>query len=102
VIEAAKRSSAVVYAVTTASAARVPSLEELAKVTGGDMLRVTSSADLREALQKILQDFRSRYVLAFTPTGVAAGGFHRVDVKVKGKGVDVKARPGYIGMDTPK
>jgi VWFA-related protein len=102
VVDAAKRSNAVVYAVTTAGAARVPSLDDLTNVTGGDMLRVTSSADLRGAFQKILQEFRSRYVLAFTPAGVTVGGFHRLEVKVRRSGADVKARPGYIGMEMAK
>ena len=99
VLESAKRSNAVIYAVTSADARRVSSLEELTDATGGDMLRVASSADLRGAFQKILQEFRSRYILAYTPTGVPSGGFHRLDVRVKRRGLTVKARPGYIGVD---
>lgn len=102
VIESARRSNAVVYGVTTADAPRVASLEDVAEVTGGDILQVTASADIRSAFQRILQDFRSRYILAFTPTGVSANGFHRLDVKVRRRGVDVKSRPGYVGMETTK
>lgn len=50
------------------------------------MLRVTSSADLRGAFEKILQEFRSRYILAYTPTGVPLGGVHRLEVRVKRRG----------------
>ena len=63
------------------------------------MLRVASSADLRGAFQKILQDFRSRYILVYTPAGVPLGGFHRLDLRVKRRGLTVKARPGYIGVE---
>lgn len=99
VIQSAKRSNAVIYAVTSADARRTSSLEDLAAATGGDMLRVASSGELRGALEKILQDFRSRYILAYTPTGVPLGGFHRLDVRVKRRGVTVTARPGYIGVE---
>ena len=99
VIESAKRSNAVIYAVTSADAPRTSSLEDLTDATGGDVLRVTSSADLRVAFQKILQDFRSRYILAYSPTGVPLGGFHRLEVRVKRRGLTVKARPGYIGVE---
>lgn len=102
VIESAKRSNAVIYAVTSADARRSSSLEDLTDATGGDMLRVASSADLRDAFQKILQDFRSRYILAYTPTGVPWGGFHRLDVRVKRRGLTVRARPGYIGVEPPR
>jgi VWFA-related protein len=99
VIESAKRSNAVIYAVTSADARRTSSLEDLTDTTGGDMLRVASSADLRGAFQKILHDFRSRYILTYAPTGVPLGGFHRLDVRVKRRGLTVKARPGYIGVE---
>lgn len=99
VMEAAKRSSAAVYSVTTGDAPRLPALESVTAATGGDRLRVTSSSDLRDAFQAILREFRSRYVLAFTPTGVPAGGYHELDVKVRRRGADVKARRGYIGLE---
>ncbi len=99
VVESAERSNAVLYAVTSADARRVAALEDLTDATGGDMLRVGSSSDLRAAFQKILQEFRSRYILAYTPTGVPAGGFHRLDVRVGRRGLTVKARPGYIGEE---
>jgi VWFA-related protein len=102
VIESARRSNAVIYAVTSADARRVSSLGEVTDATGGDVLRVASSADLRGAFQKILQEFRRRYILAYTPTGVPLGGFHRLDVRVKRRGLTVKARPGYIGMESMK
>jgi len=102
VVEGAKRSNAVIYAVTSADARRISSLEDVTDATGGDMLRVASSAGLRDAFQKILEDFRSRYILAYTPTGVPLGGFHRLDVRVKRRGLTVKARPGYVGVEPPR
>ena len=99
VLDSAKRSNAVLYAVTSADVPRVSALEELAEATGGDVLRVGSGVGLRDAFQKILQQFRSRYILAYTPTGVQLGGFHRLDVRMKRRGLSVRARPGYIGLE---
>lgn len=101
VIESAKRANAVIYAVASAGASRVSTLEAVADATGGSLLRVSSSADLRGALQNILRDFRSRYILAYTPTGVPLSGFHRIEVRVKRRGLVSKARPGYIGVEHP-
>ena len=98
VLESAKRSSAVVYAVTAADTRRRSSLKDLTDATGGHVLRVAASQDLRGAFEKILQDFRSRYVLSYSPQGVASEGFHRLDVRVKRRGLTVKARPGYVGV----
>jgi len=98
VADAAKRSNAVFYGVTAADARRSRPLSELADATGGQILHVTSSAELAATLKGILNEFRSRYILAYTPAGVAAGGFHALDVRVKRHGLTVKARPGYIGV----
>ena len=96
VVESARRSSAVVFGVATANGRHVAPLEAVAEATGGEVL-VESSEDLRDAFRRIVQDFRNRYILAYTPEGVDAGGFHRLDVRVKRRGLNVKARPGYIG-----
>jgi VWFA-related protein len=102
VLESAKRSNAVVYAVSAAQPRRRSPLQDLSDATGGQILRVGSGADLRGAFQKILQEFRSRYILAYSPRGVPAEGFHRLAVRVKRRGLTVKARPGYTGVGSAK
>ena len=99
VLEAAKRTNAVIYAVTTAAGRRSESLKQLSDATGGQMLQVSSSRDLRPAFERILTEFRSRYVLAYSPEGVAPGGFHRLEITVPHRRGTVKARAGYIGID---
>ncbi len=86
-----------IYAVTTAGARRDDALDDLVGATGGRALKVKASGELRGAFQNILNDFRSRYILSYTPTGVAQGGFHHLDSRVKRRGLNVNARPGYIG-----
>jgi VWFA-related protein len=102
VLDASKRANAVVYAVTSSDAARSVALKQLADATGGQVLQVKSSSDLRPAFQRILTEFRSRYVLAYSPQGVAAGGFHRLEIAVPNRRAVVKARAGYIGVGAAK
>ena len=65
-------------------------------------MAVAKNGDLRGTFQKILQDFRSRYILSYSPQGVPMDGFHRLEARVKRRGLSVKARPGYIGVGTRK
>ena len=111
VIETAKRTDAVVYAVvvpfqrafwTPQGGATVDTvkkagkfLESLTEETGGRILFASSNSDLRATFTKTLAEFHDRYVLSYTPTGVSATGWHRLEVKLKGKSGKVTARRGY-------
>lgn len=98
VIDAARRSNAVVYAAASADTRRSSALRDLAEATGGQVLPVRTDRDLGETFRRILAEFRSRYVLAYSPSGVAPEGFHTLDVRVTRGGLKVKARPGYVGV----
>jgi len=102
VLEASKRANAVVYAVTAGGRRGTESLKDLADATGGQMLQVKGSGDLQSAFQRILTEFRTRYVLAYSPEGVSPGGFHRLDIKVPRRRAIVKARAGYIGVESAR
>jgi len=97
VIESAKHSNAVVYVVASSGARHWAPLRTLADVTGGRFIEIESSAQIAAEFKKILEDFRSRYVLTYAPVGVKSGGYHRLDVRVRRGGMKVTARPGYIG-----
>ena len=72
-----------------------PFVEELAEVTGGRLILARDGSSLRDSFIRIVTDFRSRYVLTYTPEGVPAGGWHPLSVKLtKAKG-KVTARRGY-------
>jgi VWFA-related protein len=125
VMNAARRTDVVVYAVLATTAASVihltprgPARREMtplvanqvdqrhkshraflanvASETGGQVVTLKADADLTHAFTSILGEFRDRYVLSFVPSGVQAGGWHTLDVKVKGKSVKVAARRGYF------
>jgi VWFA-related protein len=72
-------------------------LASLADETGGRVIFVANDDELRETFTRILSEFRQRYVLSYTPTGVASEGWHTLDVTLVGKDGAVKARRGYAG-----
>jgi VWFA-related protein len=94
VLDAAKRSDVVAYAVAARSRANPEFLRELTSLTGGKLFEVEKTAKLDSLFVGILQEFRQRYLVSYTPKGVVKEGWHRLDVRVKRSGT-VKARPGY-------
>ena len=70
-------------------------LEQSARRTGGTVRRVTDSL---KTFSDIVSDFRSSYLLQYTPQGVSPGGWHEIKVKVLKPGsFTVRARKGYEG-----
>jgi VWFA-related protein len=69
-------------------------LDKLGDETGGSVL--TAGGNLTNAFQRALEEFRSSYVLHYTPTGVERTGFHTLDVRVTRGRPDVRARRGYF------
>jgi VWFA-related protein len=96
VLDTARRSDVVVYAVAMGTSPKATFLPELSALTGGTFFRAESTTNLGATFLGILDEFRHRYLVSYTPRGVAKGGWHRLDVSVKRKGVTVKARPGYL------
>jgi hypothetical protein len=45
---------------------------------------------------RVISEFKSRYVLTYTPTGVEQGGWHGVEVRLKGSRAELTARRGYL------
>lgn len=96
-----RRSEVVFYPVATGSGRGLAWLRQVGEATGGRALNVESTEDLSATFVTILDEFRSRYLLGYTPTRVVPGGWHRVEVKVKGRRLDVHTRPGYQA-DSPR
>jgi Ca-activated chloride channel homolog len=95
VVSIARRSDVVAYAVATGGVTP-PFLRDLAETTGGRSIDVSSTTVISDTFVGILDEFRGRYVLGFTPQGTGHGdGWHTLQVRVKGRSVSVKARPGY-------
>lgn len=95
VLETARRGDVVVYGVEVGER-RASFSRDLSEVTGGRVFAIESTTDLSATFADILEEFRMRYLVSYSPQGVAPSGWHRLEVRVKKRGVTVKARPGYF------
>jgi len=95
VLDLAKRSDVVAYAVST-GAGKPEFLKDLTSYTGGRLYEVERTANLTSIFLAVLDEFRHRYLLSYTPRGVASAGWHKLDVRVKKGKSTIKARPGYL------
>jgi VWFA-related protein len=68
----------------------------LAAETGGSVLVAERSDSLRETFVRVVKEFKSRYILTYAPRGVDAGGWHPLEVRLKGQRADITARRGYL------
>lgn len=102
-IDTAKRINAVVYSVALEAAKDTKYdtrqddiLDELPRMTGGRRFSADHPERLREVFTTILNEFRQRYILSYTPRGVDQAGYHVLDVRLtRGHKGEIRARPGY-------
>ena len=94
VLDGARRSDTVVYAVAP-GAVRNAFLADLAETTGGKLFEGEPNEELARTFVRILSEFRTRYVVSYTPRGAQKPGWHRLEVHVDVPGASVTARPGY-------
>ena len=97
VLASARRSETVLYGVAVTPEGGSPRfLRDAAEATSGKVLEVRSNDRLEATFVQILEEFRQRYLLSYSPTGVTKPGWHKIEVRVKRRGVTAKARPGYF------
>jgi VWFA-related protein len=117
VLDRTSRTDAVVYVVTTVPPPASPDprlfyrsgirltpdagradrssfLREIAERTGGDLL-ITDTKGLPATFERIIGEFRRRYLVSYMPSGVEAGGWHAIDVTLENRRGKVTARRGY-------
>lgn len=95
VLETARRSDAVVYGVSVRGSGATPFLRDLSELTGGSVFEIESTKNLSARFVSILEEFRQRYVVSFSPRGVSSVGWHRLNVRLKARQATVKTRTGY-------
>jgi VWFA-related protein len=117
VIDAARNSETVVYAVASRPLGLVgpvdnpvsgtgPDEDLLAAITngsGGRLLWTTNEQQLRQRFLDVLEELRSRYVLSYTLGGSPTPGWHAIKVRLKNRTGEVRARAGYtVAPDAPR
>jgi len=70
--------------------------DQIASDTGGFVVAIEPRTNITSAFRRVLEQFRTSYVLYFTPRGVERQGAHTLEVRVKGAKVEVHARRGYV------
>ncbi len=71
-------------------------VHQIVEDTGGSVFVAEDIGRLRAVFSQVISEFRSRYLLTYTPTGVEQSGWHELDVRVRGRGRKVQARRGYL------
>jgi VWFA-related protein len=98
-LQTARRAGVVAYTVGLEAPHRFDTtnapLQRLADATSGRMLLARSDHQLRETFLRVLDEFRQRYLITYTPSDVERTGWHTIEVRVKRRGAAVKARAGY-------
>jgi VWFA-related protein len=117
VLNAARRTDIVVYSVGLRNIEKAPLLRvdlnpglslglakefegqalvpALTKETGGRMLYADDDSNLHEKFVQVVNEFKSRYLLTYSPQNVAPGGWHTIEVTLKNRAGKVTARRGY-------
>ena len=95
-ITTAEESEVTIYAVSPEVVAKKNPLRNIATITGGSLFEVNSSTNLGEVFLRILDQFRQRYLLTFTPAGASAEGWHSLEVHLKNRPGEISARRGYM------
>jgi VWFA-related protein len=72
-------------------------LRTAAERTGGSVYDRLPGESLPAVFRKILDDFRTGYVLAYSPVGVSRTGWHDIQVHCRNSAYSVRARAGYDG-----
>jgi VWFA-related protein len=59
---------------------------------------IVNSNDLDRGLRQIVRDSSAYYLLGYTSAVTTDGKFHKINVRVKRPGLQVRARPGYVAL----
>jgi VWFA-related protein len=70
-------------------------LRQIAETTGGRYWEAESLDRLKTAFAAIAEAMGKRYVLRYSPENIARPGWHRIELKIRGKKGDVHTRSGY-------
>ena len=72
-------------------------MEQIALVSGGRVVYSQRNSDTGVLFEQIVRELGTSYSLGFTPTASLDGNFHRIEVRVRGGGMQVRqSRDGYF------
>jgi VWFA-related protein len=72
-------------------------LRAAAGASGGALSQEKENASAADVFRRVLDDFRTSYILTYTPTGAGTAGWHTLTVSVKSNPrYEIRARRGYF------
>ncbi len=71
-------------------------LEQISRETGGRFFQVSKKDTLAKVYDEVDEDLRHQYSLGYSPDR-AEGGYHKIHLATKQKGLTVQTREGYYG-----
>lgn len=74
-------------------------LRELSDQTGGGYFELTRTADLNSTFTRVADELHRQYVIGFAPEKLD-GLLHKLEVRVKVPGMNVRSRKSYLATDT--
>jgi VWFA-related protein len=78
-------------------------LEYLAESTGGRAYCPFNTIDVGRSFERIIEELRSQYTIAYTPTNKNRDGrFRNINIEVRRKGLRAHHRPGYYADPLPE
>jgi VWFA-related protein len=92
--QVARESDSVVYVVGLDTGIR-KQMEDVVAETGGEIVVADSPNHLKTLFARLLGEMQARYVLTYYPENVKREGWHAIEVRLRGRQGDVKARRGY-------
>ena len=75
---------------------RLDRVRDAAEVTGGLFDLRKTSEPARALLSRAIDEFKTGYVLWYTPAAVERSGWHEISVRLRSGGHTVTARRGYF------
>ncbi len=72
-----------------------PGLRKIAEQTGGGYFELSWNQDLGATFSRVADELHHQYLLAFTPRKLD-GEMHKLEVKLKRRGLTVRARKSYV------
>jgi VWFA-related protein len=69
--------------------------EIFTQYTGGREYSFTGLKSLEQAITDLGEELHSQYLLSYTPSNIAEGGYHKIRVEVNRPNLEVRTRGGY-------
>lgn len=75
-------------------------LERISKETGGRLFEISKKEPVNEIYNQIAEELHYQYELGYTPDRTDVSGYHKIQLTMKKKELEVQAREGYYA-DSP-